>query len=430
MRAHKLWMFLACLAVVLFGACHRQPSASFSLVLTETSLTIVQGATGATEIATECEPGFVGVATLTLASAPNGVSGTFVPDSLGCGTISTMTLDVAASVQPGTYTMHVQGESDGIVAQVSLILNVAAGPTDFALSLAPASLAVEQSLQASVAIALVRNASFSEGVVLALTDAPTGIVGSFEPNPVTGSTSSLSLQVGSDAAVGVHALTVEATSGAVAHSADLTVTVTERGFRLVSVVQEVAVDAPGSIGLLIGIERTASFSEALALTLEGAPAGVGGSFVPNPSTTTGSMLTLDVADTVAVGSYALTVRAESASGHSGTLPLSLVVGPGADADFDVLVEPSTLTLMRGQQAQVAVTIERAAGFVVPVALSAIVDPSAQHIDLTFEPALAADASTMTVAIGINVPTGSYQITVQALGDRQGDNASVDLLVTE
>lgn len=232
MRARTLWVFLACLAVVLFGACHQQPSASFGLMLTEMRLTVDQGAAGVTEIAIECDPGFVGTVTLTLESPPNGVSGTFVPDALVCGETSTLTLVVAASVQPGTYTMRVQGESDEIVAQEQLTLVVAAVPTD------------------------------------------------------------------------------------------------------------------------------------------------------------------------------------------------------AEDGFDLLVEPTTLTLSRGQQATVAVAIERTTGFADRVALSAVVDPSAQHIDLTFDPALAADASTMTVAIGINVPPGSYLITVQGLSGRLGDNASLDLWVNE
>ena len=430
MRARRLWVFLACLAVVLFGACHQQPSASFRLILTETSLTIGQGAAGVTEIAIECVPGFVGTAVLTLETLPHDVAGTFVPDALSCGETSTLTVDVAASAQPGTFTMDVQGESDGVVAQAQLTLIVAAGPTDFDLSLAPASVAIEQSLQATVAIALGRNASFPDAVVLALGDAPTGMTGSFEPNPVTGSASSLRLQVGSDVGVGVHAVSVEATSGVVTHSAGLTVTVTERGFRLVGIPSEVAVDAPGSIDLLVGIERTTSFTEALTLTLEGAPDGVGSSFVPNPCTTTGSTLTLNVADAVPAGSYGLTVMAESATGYSDTLPFSLIVVPRAEEAFDLLVEPTTLTLSRGQQATVAVAIDRTAGFADPVALSAVVDPSAQHIDLTFDPALAADASTMTVAIGINVPPGSYLITVQGLSGRLGDNASLGLRVTE
>lgn len=232
MRARTLWVFLACLAVVLFGACRQQPYAGFSLVIAETSLTIAQGATGVTEITTECDPGFVGTATLELESSPSGVSGTFVPDALSCGDTSTLTLDVAASVQPSTYAMRVLSESDGIVAHVQLTLVVAAVPTD------------------------------------------------------------------------------------------------------------------------------------------------------------------------------------------------------AEGGFGLVVEPTTLTLMRGQRATVAVAIERTPGFVDPVVLSAVVVPSAQHIDLTFDPALAEDASTMTVAIGINVPPGSYQITVQGLSDRLGGNASIGLLVTE
>jgi trimeric autotransporter adhesin len=429
MGARRLSVFLACLAVGLVGACSQQPSPSFTLRLDESSLTIDQGAAGVVAVAVECDSGFAGAVTLALEAPPAGVTGTFAPDALIRSGSSTLTLEVGLTAQAGTYSMAVLGTSGNAAAQAELTLTVVRVPTDFAVSLAPASLSVEQSLAATVDVTIVRSSSFPDVVLLTLEDRPAGVTGSFLPNPVTGSASSLSLQIGSGVAVGVHPLTVKATAGAVTHSADLALAVTERGFGLAGIPDEVAVTPPTIRVLPFTIDRTASFTDAITLALDGAPAGVSSSFVPNPSTTTGSTLTLSVADTVSDGTYGLTVKAASATGHTDTRTLLLVVTPRSEDGFDLVLEPTSLTLKQGQQADVAITVERTAGFAEPVSLSAVVDPGAQHIRVTFDPALAADSSIMTVAIGINVPPRTYQLVVQGLSDRLGGSASLSLLVT-
>jgi len=430
MSARRSQVFLAVVAVVLFPACRQQPPPSFDLLLADSSLVIDQGATGVTEITAGCDPGFVGPVKLTLQASPTGVAGTFVPEALSCSGSSTLTLHVDPTVQPGTFEMRVHGVGGEVTAHAQLTLVVTAVSTDFTLSLDPTGLSIEQSLEAIVAVNVIRSAGFPDDVVLSLGDGPTGISGSFQPNPVTGSASSLSLEVGSDAPVGVHPLTVVATAGVVTHTAGLSVTVTERGFRLVGIPSEVSVTAPSSSVLPVIIERTPSFDEAITLTIEGAPAGVGSSFDPNPSSTTGSVLTLSVADAVGAGSYVLTVRAESSQGYVDTMSFTLAVAPPTEEGFNIRVEPTQLTLKQGQQANVAVTIERPAGFDDPVALFAVVDPDAQHITMSFDPPLAAGSSIMTVAIGINVPPRTYQIVVQGLSDRVGANAAISLVVNE
>lgn len=357
------------------------------------------------------------------------MTGSFAPESFGCGGSSALTLDVDLATQPGTHEVRVRGASGEAAAEVTLALIVAQGSMEFALSLTPTSVAIEQSLEATVAVAIARSPNFADDVVLGLGGAPVGIAASFVPNPVTGSVGSLRLQVGTDAAVGVHTLAVTATAGDATRSADLVVTVTERGFTLAGIPSEVFVALATSRELLVAIERTASFLEALTLTIEGAPAGVTGSFVPNPSTTAGSALTLSVADSEGVGSYGLTVRAESGTRYSATLAFSLVVASCPEGGgFSLLLEPSFLALKCGQRADVAVTIERQIGASEPVALYAVVEPDAQHIGVTFDPSLALDGSTMTVAIGINVPPRLYRLVVQGLCGRDVDNATLDLLV--
>src|SRR5437870_2556892 len=79
----------------------------YTLSLSPTALTIGQGATGNTTV-TITRTNFTGAVTLSLGSAPAGVTGSFSP-AAPTGTSSTLTVSVAAAVAPGVYNFTVDG---------------------------------------------------------------------------------------------------------------------------------------------------------------------------------------------------------------------------------------------------------------------------------------------------------------------------------
>lgn len=84
--------------------------------------------------------------------------------------------------------------------------------------------------------------------------------------------------------------------------------------------------APGSTAqVVVGIERVGGFTGAINLSLQGAPAGVSGSFTPNPSAGTTATLALSVAATVAPGQYPMVVQG-SAGSQTVNAALVLTVG--------------------------------------------------------------------------------------------------------
>jgi len=334
MRAGKSFLVFALLSVVLAGSCTDQPSPSFSLHLAESAYAVVLGSEVVTEATVECRLGFAGAVALSL-EAPDGVIGTFVPDTI-----------VLDCTERSAYTQ-----------------------------------------------------------------------------------SMLTLEVGFGVQAGTHQVTVVGTSGDAVARATTTLTVTEPRYTLSGLPDEVVVTPPTTRELPVTIDRPDASSVALTFSLAGAPEGVSSSFDPNPCTTTATTLTLRVADTARPGTYPLTVRAESVDGFGDTLTFSLVVGSATQDRFDLLLDPASLTLKPGQQADVAVTIERTPGFTAPVALSAAVTPDAQHITVTFTPVMALDESVMTVAVGVNVPPRSYELLVQGLSDRLADDARLGLVVS-
>src|SRR5436189_3255146 len=105
--------------------------------LAPAALTIVQGMTGTTTV-TITRTNFTGAVTLSLGSAPTGVTGSFNP-AAPTGTSSTLTVSVGAAVAPGVYNLTVDGAGTPGSRSTPLTVTVSATP-DYALSLSPAAL--------------------------------------------------------------------------------------------------------------------------------------------------------------------------------------------------------------------------------------------------------------------------------------------------
>src|SRR5207302_29395 len=81
----------------------------YTLSLSPAALTIGQGATG-TSAVTITRTNFTGPVTLSLGTAPAGVTGSFNP-AAPTGTSSTLTVSVGAAVAPGVYNLTVDGSA-------------------------------------------------------------------------------------------------------------------------------------------------------------------------------------------------------------------------------------------------------------------------------------------------------------------------------
>jgi hypothetical protein len=96
-------------------------------VLASTTLTIEQGATGTTQLTVVRGGGFTGPVGFTTAGGVAGVTAAVSPNPV-TGTTATLTVDVAASVDPGQYRLSVVGQGGGLRAQTStLTVEVTAG---------------------------------------------------------------------------------------------------------------------------------------------------------------------------------------------------------------------------------------------------------------------------------------------------------------
>ncbi len=292
----------------------------YTLSLTPSDVTVEQGATGATAI-TITRSSFTDGVTLTLGNAPVGVSGSFNPTT-PTGTGATLTVSVGAAVAPGVYNLTVDGTSSAGNRSTPLTLTVNAAPT-YALSLTPAALTIGAGASGGTTVTIART-NLSAAVTLSLSNAPPGVTASFAPASVTGTTSTLTVSVGTGVPAGVYNLTVDGSSTAGARSTPLTLTVSTAPGYALSLSPSALTVVTGASGTATTTITRTNFTGAVTLSLGNAPTGVTASFNPAASTGTSSTLTVSVATSVVPGVYDLTVDGSATVGARST-PLTLTV---------------------------------------------------------------------------------------------------------
>src|SRR5207247_2079194 len=155
----------------------------------------------------------------------------------------------------------------------------------------------------------------------------------------------------------------------------------------------------------VTITRT-NFTDAVTLSLGGAPTGVTGSFNPAAPTGTSAMLTVSVGAAVAPGVYNLTVDGTgSARKRAAPRTLTVSAAPGSTLSL----APAALTIGQGATGNTTVTITRT-NFTGAVTLSLGNAPTG--VTGSFNPAApTGTSSTVTLSVGAAVAPGVYNLTV-------------------
>jgi hypothetical protein len=213
------------------GGSTSGPDPSFQMSVSPGSMQVMQGEVGAVQVTVNRTGGFDSSISFSSAGLPQGASGNFAPASLGAG-VSTAEFTIAAGNAPAaSYTVTVTAQGGGTTRSVTLTLTILEGSGNgggeggVTLSAAPSQFSVQQGGTQEVTVGIQRLAPFAGPVTLALVGAPSGISGTFAPNPVGGAEATLTLSVGQGVAPGAYQLTVQGT-GSPQATTTLSLTVT------------------------------------------------------------------------------------------------------------------------------------------------------------------------------------------------------------
>jgi len=214
------------------------PPPDFTLSASPSSLTIAQGASGTGTAIVTSVNGFSAAVSLSCTGLPSGATCAFNPASVtplaGGSAGSSLTVTVGSGTAVGGYSFAVVGTSGSTTHSAALSLTVPPPPPDFSLQASPGSLTIAQGANGTSTVTVGSLNGFSSAVGLSCTGVPSGAACAFNPTPVTPPaggtvTSTLTVSVGAATSAGTYAVSLVGTSGALTHSAALSLTVTSSG---------------------------------------------------------------------------------------------------------------------------------------------------------------------------------------------------------
>ncbi len=223
LTANGIANWLTQIASFKFPSCGSVPSPDFSLSASPASATVVQGNGAAYSVGVHPLNGFTGSVSFSAGSLPSGVSASFNPTVSSSST--TMSVTTSSSTPAGTYTVAVTGTDGSLSHTVNVTLVVNPLP-DFSISAAPSPQSVNRGSSTTYTTSVAASGGFAGTVNLSVSGLPRRTSASFSPSSITGAgTSTLTVSVPKKASAGTYQLTITGTSGALAHSATVILTV-------------------------------------------------------------------------------------------------------------------------------------------------------------------------------------------------------------
>lgn len=364
--------------------------------------------------------GFSGSVALALEGAPSGVTGAFVPATLGTGvTSSALTLTVAASAAPGTYTLTVRASGTGVTeatAAYALTVEPAVVVPGFSMAVAPGTLTMASGQSGSAVVTITRNAGYTAGISLSVSGGPADV--QILPTPVNTSGNSITINFTAQptAPPGTYPLVITGTTNS-AVTATTTMTL--------------VIAAPAPVGTLtltpstvsaiqgqpstvvIAIARGAGVTGDVSMAVDNLPSTITATFSPNPATGNTTTLTLNVSLQHPPGAITVLVRA-TIGNRATSVPLLIGTSTFTPRDFGIAVTPSALAVTAGQSGQAAVSITRTGNYTGDVSFNVLGAPAGVTATVSPSPTPGNTATLNIATTGAAAP-GTYPLTISATG---------------
>ncbi len=188
------------------------------------------------------------------------------------------------------------------------------------ISIAPSTgnASVQQGASAAITVLVLRAGGFTGAVTVSVEGLPAGVTAPQSNETTAGgqTTVTITFTAATSAIPGKTTLTLRAKgSGVVDATTGLDLTITAAPvptYELTATGSPVSVPQGGNGQVTVTLARSGGFAASVALTIEGAPAGLSASFNPAATTGTTATLTIVAAAGLASGTYTLTIRGTAA----------------------------------------------------------------------------------------------------------------------
>jgi uncharacterized membrane protein len=395
----------------------------FSVSVTPATQSAAVGASASFTTAVTALNGFSSSVDLTISGLPVGAGATFTPASIPGSGSASLSISSSSSTPPGSYPLVVTGTSGALSHTANLTLNV----TDFSVSATPATQSTIVGASAAFTATVSALSGFSGAVGLSVSGLPVGAGATFTPASINGSGSaSLSISTSSSTPPGSYLLVITGTSGALSHTANLTLNVTDFSVSATPAAQSAVAGA--SVPFTATVTALNGFTGSVGLTVSGLPAGASASFSPATIANAGSStLTVTTAAATAAASYPLVVTATSGAASRTTgITLTVTNAP----EFTISVTPFAQPVVTGSSGTATVTISALNGFTDTVGFGVTGLPAGAGVNFNPTTVAGNGSAVMTVTTLAGTPAGSYPLTVTATSGTLSHSANLTLTVTD
>jgi uncharacterized membrane protein len=238
----------------------------------------------------------------------------------------------------------------------------------------------------------------------------------------------LTLKVAATATGGSYPITITGTSGSLASTTSLELTILKPGFSISS--------SASSLAMLVGGAKTTTtvsvvsqngFNSSVALSATGLPAGVAAEFSP-ASTSTKSTLTFTPSASAAPGNHTVTVTGTSGSTKSSTTIVLSIPTPS----FRLLTSATTLSLRAGTSASSTISVVNPVGLSnsnVSLAISGLPEGVSASFKSSTASAVTASTLTFSATSSMAVAAGTYTATVTGTSGTAKGSATIALTIS-
>ena len=194
-------------------------SPSFTLNASLGSLSLNDGGTVSDSLYLYGQNGFTGNVTLAASGLPAGVTASFAQNPTTSST--QLTLTASSTATPGLAIVSIIGTSGTVTASTQIALTVNA--PSFAINASPAKIFLLPGTSEKTTLTAIDQYGFAGGVTYTLSGLPTGVTGSFTPNP-SSTSSILTVTAAATATPATTTFTITGTSGSLTASATVPLT--------------------------------------------------------------------------------------------------------------------------------------------------------------------------------------------------------------
>jgi hypothetical protein len=332
------------------------------------------------------------------------------------------------NIAPPGYYMLFLLNSAGTPSIATFVQLTQASAPDFSISATPSSRTIVQGTGTTYSASITALNGFTGNVGLSASGLPSGATASFNPTSVSGSGSStLTISTLSSTAVGSYPITITGTSGALTHTASITLVVTSPpDFSLAATPSSRSVGQGSGTTYTVSVTALNGFSGTVGFTTSGLPSGATAGFNPTQITSSGSTtLTITTATSTPTGSYPITI-----TGTSGTLThtASVTLVVTVPSDFTIGVSPTTRTITRASSTSYAVTIGAAGPFSGTVTFT--VSGLPKKVSSSFTPSSITTSGTSTLKVSANrtAPAGTYTLTIKGTSGSTSHSTTATLTI--